>query len=70
MFSPIQYELVASMQRQERLREAEKDRLIHSLAVSSHRRSYVVSLFKWLDARITRVRCAVFPFNASPICTP
>ena len=70
MFSPIQYELVASMQRQERLREAEKDRLIHSLAASSHRRSYLAGLFKWFDARITRVRCAVFPFNASPACTP
>ena len=69
MFSPIYQDLVAAAQRQDRLREAEKERLLRSIAASSRRRPIFSSLFEWFHTGITRLRCALFPSRASPICT-
>jgi hypothetical protein len=70
MFTPIHNELVAVAQRQDRLREAEKERLIRSIKASSHSRPFFSSVSKWIEAQVTRLRCSLFPFSAAPVCTP
>ena len=70
MLTPIRNELVITELRQDRLREAEKERLIRSIRASSRHRLSFSSMSRWLDAQVTHLRCALFPFNTSPVCTP
>jgi hypothetical protein len=71
MFAPIYDDLVMIELRKDRLREAEKDRLIRLVSRSSSRsRQSLSSVFRWLDAQATRLRCVVLPSSASQACTP
>ena len=71
MISPQYDALVRGEQVRDLLREAAEERSIKSIARSLVRRQApFYNLFEWLDAQVTRLRCAVFPFNASPVCTP
>ena len=71
MFTPIHDELVILEHRHDLERKAEKERLRYSIGASSSRsRLSLSSVSKWLDANVTHLRCALFPFNTAPVCTP
>ena len=71
MISPQYDALVRGEQYHDLLREAAKERSIKPVARSFIRRqSLFHKLFEWLVVQVTRLRCAVFPFSAAPVCAP
>ena len=69
MFSSVHDDLIVATRRAEWSRKVRKIQLINSLKhSSSYRQPYLASLLKWLQARITNLRCVVFPLSASPAC--
>jgi len=70
MFIPLHDQLVIMEYHHDLERKAEKERLFRSITVSPGRnRQSFSSLSKWLGARVSRLRCAIFPFNTAAVCT-